>query len=284
MPTRTKGLVVFIAISFGMAWAGMFAAPLLFGLSLVNPLVQLAGIAFTPAIAAFVVRKWVTREGFADAGLRLRLREQWRLYLAAWLGPLAFAGASLAVAVAVGLWVFDPAALALLPGAPVWVSIAILLAVVVVLTPIYWGEEFGWTSYLRLRLFPERPMLSTLLTGLIWAVWHYPLAFLGYIEFDNVVLGLAVWTVSFMLQEVILTWLRMRSGSVWTASLAHAGNNMVFALLIGTALGDGHQIAGTLIGIVPCAVVAAWIVMSGRLAADRPADAPAAERVPVAVR
>jgi membrane protease YdiL (CAAX protease family) len=281
--SRTKGIVVFIAIAFGMAWAGMFAAPLLFGLSLVNPLVQLAGIAFTPAIAAFIVRKWVTREGFADAGMRPRIREHWRLYLAAWLGPLAFAAVSLAVAVAVGLWDFDPASLALIPGAPVWATIAALLVVVVVLTPIYWGEEFGWTSYLRLRLLPERPLLSTLATGLIWAIWHYPLAFMGYIEFDNVVLGLAVWTVSFMLQEVILTWLRLRSGSVWTASLAHAGNNMVFALLIGTALGDDHQIAGTLLGIVPCAVIALWLMLSGRVAADRHTAAPL-EREPVAAR
>ena len=31
-------------------------------------------VVFVPAIATFVVRKWITREGFADAGLRLNLR------------------------------------------------------------------------------------------------------------------------------------------------------------------------------------------------------------------
>ncbi|MBP2336524.1 hypothetical protein [Saccharothrix coeruleofusca] len=30
---------------------------------------------------------------------------------------------------------------------------AVLLAVPV-LTPVYWGEEFGWTGYLRQRLLP----------------------------------------------------------------------------------------------------------------------------------
>ncbi|MFC3492761.1 CPBP family glutamic-type intramembrane protease [Glycomyces rhizosphaerae] len=281
MESRTKGVIAFIAISFGLAWAGMFASVLLFGLSLVNPLVQVAGIAFTPAIAAFVVRKWVTREGFADAGMRPRLREQWRLYLAAWLGPLGFAAAALAVAVALGVWEFDAAAFALLPGVPAWASIAVLLVVVVVLTPVYWGEEFGWTSYLRLRLLPERPLMSTVLTGLIWAVWHYPLAFLGYIEFANVTLGLAIWTVSFLFQEVILSWLRMASGSVWTASLAHAGNNMVLALIVGIAVGEDRVNTGALLGLVPMVAVAAWLLLSGRLAADRPADAPL-EREPVA--
>ncbi|RRR96800.1 CPBP family intramembrane glutamic endopeptidase [Glycomyces terrestris] len=282
MTTRTKGVLVFILISFGLAWAGMFIARLGFGLSLVNPLVQLAGIAFTPAIAAFVVRKWVTREGFADAGMRPRIRRNLGLYLAAWLGPLAFAVIALALAAGLGMWEFDLSVFALLPGQPVWVSIGVLLLAVLVLTPIYWGEEYGWTSYLRLRLFPERPFASTLATGLIWAVWHYPLAFLGYIEFANVALGLAVWTVSFMFQEVILTWFRMRSGSVWAASLAHAGNNMILALLVGTALGDDSPVAHTLVGTVPMVALAAWIIFSGRLAADRAEPSEQQEPRPVA--
>lgn len=274
MTSRAKGVIAFLLLAFGLAWAGMFIARLGLGLSLVNPLVQLAGLAFTPAIAAFVVRKWVTKEGFADTGMKLRLRGNIGLYLGAWLGPLAFAAVALAAAVLFGMWEFDASAFALIPGQPVWLSLGVLMLVVIVLMPIYWGEEYGWTSYLRLRLVPERPLLSTLATGLIWAVWHYPLAFLGYIEFDNVVLGLAVWTVSFMFQEMILTWLRLRSGSVWPASLAHAGNNMVLALLIGTALGDDGAISHTLIGTVPMVALALWLLLSGRLTSDVPESAP----------
>ncbi|WP_336052769.1 hypothetical protein [Streptomyces sp. CA2R101] len=35
-------------------------------------------------------------------------------------------------------------------------------------------------------------------------------------------IGLAVWTLSFQLQEIILMWLYQRSGSVWVARLTHA--------------------------------------------------------------
>jgi membrane protease YdiL (CAAX protease family) len=279
MTSRAKGVIVFLLLAFGLAWAGMFIARLGLGLSLVNPLVQLAGLAFMPAIAAFVVRKWVTKEGFADTGMKLRLRGNVGLYLGAWLGPPAFVAVALAMAVLFGMWEFDASAFALIPGQSVWLSLGVLMLVVIVLTPIYWGEEYGWTSYLRLRLVPERPLLSTLATGLIWAVWHYPLAFLGYIEFDNVVLGLAVWTLSFMFQEMILTWLRLRSGSVWPASLAHAGNNMVLALLIGTALGDEGAISHTLIGLVPMVALALWLLLSGRLTSDVPESEPEPERI-----
>jgi membrane protease YdiL (CAAX protease family) len=64
-------------------------------------------------------------------------------------------------------------------------GIALLPVVTVVLTPVYLGEEFGWTGYLRTRAVPGRPAWSVLVTGLIWAVWHYPLAYLGYAEFDD---------------------------------------------------------------------------------------------------
>jgi hypothetical protein len=37
--------------------------------------------ALSPAIAAIIVRKWVTREGFVDAGLKPNLSKAWRYYL-----------------------------------------------------------------------------------------------------------------------------------------------------------------------------------------------------------
>jgi CAAX protease family protein len=262
--SRSKGLVSYLLISFGVTWTAWIAVGLC-GYSLANPVVQLAtGTALMPAVAAVVVRRWITREGFADAGLALRVRTAWRHYLAAWLGPLAFTGAAVGLAAALGVW--RPTVAPLdhqVPGLPWWAFLIVLMLVVPLLAPVYWGEEFGWTSYLRLRVFPGRPLAATLATGLVWAVWHYPLAFLGYIEFGNVVAGLAVWTVSFLCQEIILTWLRMRSGSIWTTSVAHAGNNMVLSLLVGTLLAEG-ALAVTAFITAPMAVAAGWILLSGR--------------------
>ncbi|WP_406076772.1 CPBP family intramembrane glutamic endopeptidase [Micromonospora sp. NBC_00858] len=153
----------------------------------------------------------------------------------------------------------------LVPGLPWWAFLAVLMLVVPLLAPLYSGEEFGWTSYLRLRILPGRPLAATLATGLIWAIWHYPLPFLGYIQFSNVALGLLVWTVSFMCQEIILSWLRLRSGSIWTTSVAHAGNNMTLSLLTGTLLGEGSDAtATTMVMTAPMVVVAGWVLLSGR--------------------
>ncbi|MGW5361026.1 CPBP family intramembrane glutamic endopeptidase [Actinopolymorpha pittospori] len=264
--SRTTGLVTYLLISFGVTWTVEITLRLL-GFSLANPLVQLLSLGWiAPAAAAFVVRRWVTREGFADAGLALRMRAAWPHYLAAWLGPLAFTAAALGLAAVLGMWQPTLAPLEeLVPGLPWWAFLAGLMLVVPLLAPLYWGEEFGWTSYLRLRIFPGRPLAATLATGLIWAIWHYPLAFLGYIEFGNVALGLLVWTVSFLCQEVILTWLRLRSGSIWTTSVAHAGNNMTLSLLTGMMWGaNTGATAGIALMTAPMVVVAGWILLSGR--------------------
>ncbi|GAB3149910.1 CPBP family intramembrane metalloprotease [Micromonospora sonneratiae] len=267
MTSQKKGLSVFLAISFGGAWSYLLLARLVFDWSLVNALVQLP-FAFAPAIAAVVVRRWVTREGFGDAGLALRLKRSWPFYLLAWLGPLLLVALTIGLAGALGLWDRDLSALdELVPGLPGWVALVALMAGVLLLTPFYWGEEFGWTSYLRLRIFVDRPLLSVTVTGLIWAVWHYPLAFLGYIEFDNVPLGLLVWTVSFLCQEMILAWLRLRSDSIWVPSLAHAGNNMVLAMLTGMLLAGGKvdEIGLILLPTVPMAAICLWLLVTGKL-------------------
>ncbi|WP_106401551.1 CPBP family intramembrane glutamic endopeptidase [Actinocorallia populi] len=264
--TTGRGVAVFLAIAFVPAWAWLLIGHFLFGLSALDPLLQLP-FAFAPAVAAFIVRRWVTGEGFADAGLALRLRASRPQYLIAWTGPFVLVAATVLVAVALGV---EAPALSeldgLASGVPGWITLPVLAVALLILTPLYGGEEFGWTGYLRPRLFPGDPHLSILTTGLIWAVWHFPLAFVGYIEFGNVAFGLASWTVSFILQEYILAWLWLRSGNIWVVSLAHAGNNMVLALLTSHLLESRTSTVELMwISIVPLAAVVGWLVATGRL-------------------
>ncbi|GIJ57086.1 CPBP family intramembrane glutamic endopeptidase [Virgisporangium aurantiacum] len=237
---RRRGLAAFLLISFGVAWGWEAVAHLVLGWSLVNPLVQLPA-GFAPAIAALVVRRWVTREGFADAGQRLRLRAAWRYYLVAWLGPLGVAAAVVGVAAATARWNPSAGPVAdLVPGVPVWTVPLLLCVLALLATVAFWGEEFGWTGYLLLRVCPGRPRRAALVAGLIAAVWHYPLALLGYAEYRHLAIGLIGWTVWIVCQEIILAWLRARSRSIWPACLAHAGNNLVLApLTTAMLLGPG---------------------------------------------
>ncbi|SHN47498.1 CPBP family intramembrane glutamic endopeptidase [Cryptosporangium aurantiacum] len=209
----TRGVRWYLILSFGLFW-GWILTMWATGVSLTNPLAQLPG-GFAPAIAAFVVRRYVTREGFADARLRLRWRAAWRYYVLAWLAPIGVLAVTVVLAVLFAG--YRPSGLGV-------VAPFVLIALVV--PPIFFGEEFGWRSYLQQRIV-ARPTVAVLVTGLIWGVWHWPLAFTGYADYDNLPLGLATWTVHTLLIGILLGWLFVRSGSVWVTCLAHGCSNLV---------------------------------------------------------
>ena len=57
-----RGIVAYLAIAFGLAWLAFLTASL--GLGSAGAFLM----PVAPAIACFVVRRWVTREGFGNAG------------------------------------------------------------------------------------------------------------------------------------------------------------------------------------------------------------------------
>ena len=104
MNQKTKGIAAFLLITFAMAWI-LWEIPLRLGMDILNPLFQYIALpgAFAPAIATIVVRKWITREGFADAGLKPNLARSWRYYLVAWLMPLFVSAIVIWLVVAFGI-------------------------------------------------------------------------------------------------------------------------------------------------------------------------------------
>lgn len=260
-------------MTFGVSWSLWFIVHRA-GYSLSDPVVQLLTAAFVPAAAAIVVRRFVTREGFADSGLWPRFRSAWRQYVVATTLPLV-----ILAFVAVAAAVTGRLATTALPlaGATTLTILASAPFLVVVAAPLYWGEEFGWTSYLRMRLFPGRPWASTLTTGIVWGVWHWPLTFTGY--FDGTDLGgtgdvavqLLLWVVLSVLLEYVLTWSFWSSGTIWTTSIVHAGNNLVVAAGTSAMLPDAGLNAGTFLmclALVPVCLVI-WVRGRGSRAAGR---------------
>jgi membrane protease YdiL (CAAX protease family) len=280
MNTRTKGIVVYLLIAFGLAWIP-WELVIRHGISVHSAMFQFASLpsAFAPAFAAFVVRKWVTREGFADAGLRLNL-SKWRYYLVGWLLPVVVVGCIVVLApllrigradfsLARGFRHILPPGTTL-PHLPnVWLVLISLLITSVFLAPISFGEEFGWRSYLQLRLFPQQPLLSAVVTGLFWSFWHFPVLLRGYAFPDNPYSGLVVFTVSAVLLSIIFGWLRLKTGSIWSTSLAHAATNAVGANMSALLFVGGASLLYVLdlgiLGWVPLGALSAWIVFTGQL-------------------
>ena len=282
LDTDKKGVAVYLLITFGLAWV-LWEIALMLGPGADSPLFQLTILpgALSPALAAVVVRKWVTREGFSDAGLRLNI-DRWRYYLAGWCLPLVAVLAIVVLAVGLGLsepdFTLDRALRQLapeeteIPSLPTGLFAILpfqLMISALVVTPILWGEEFGWRGYLQVRLMGHRPLLAAVVTGFIWALWHLPINLRGYNFPEQPMLGLLVFTVSAIMLSIIFGWLRVRTGSIWAASLGHSATNAIGASL--TLLlfwGGPNWLFVSYVGILgwlPLGALCAWIVLTGQL-------------------
>jgi uncharacterized protein len=100
------------------------------------------------------------------------------------------------------------------------------------------GEGIGWSGFLAPRLAERYGFTpAVFITGAIWATWHLPILFFSD-YFDP---GTSVWfalpgfVIELLGMSVIILWLRLRSGSVWTGALAQASlilwNQLFFAPL-----------------------------------------------------
>jgi membrane protease YdiL (CAAX protease family) len=289
MRTRTAGILSYLLIAFGGAWTVWILLWLL-GVSAIRTSLQFQLLSlpaeFAPALAAIIVRLWVGREGFADAGLKVHLRRKWRHYVFALVMPLFVVGAIVALAGLLrvdqpdfslqrALRMLSPG-LVLTPGTLMGLLLSpVILALVQ--TPILWGEEFGWRGYLQIRLLQSRPLLAAVATGGIWGVWHAPAIVLGYEQYSNVLLGLVTFPVLTVLLSILFGWLRARTGSIWSASLAHAAYNSIGGTFTGLLFLGGADF--TLVGSngilawIPLGAICAWIVFTGQL---KPETAPPA--------
>jgi membrane protease YdiL (CAAX protease family) len=236
-----RGVWWFLVLAFGLSW-GWWELVIRSGIPVLSWQFSLYAIpgGFGPAIAATIVRKWITREGFADAGLPLRIRD-WRYYLFAWLLPVGIVAAIVAQSLLLGITKPD-SSLAAAEAAGVagrsttglsrlgLLIVPQLMVVAIFATPLLWGEEFGWRGYLQPRIFADRPVAAALATGIIWAVWHFPLTLRGYNYPDHPVLGSLLFIPLCVLLAYVFGWLRRRTGSIWSSSLAHSATNSIGGL------------------------------------------------------
>ena len=288
---KKNGIGAYLLMTFLGAWGfwlvGWIIASRVFHISPSNLSFQFALLpgAFMPAIAAIIVRKWITREGFSDAGLRLNFKKNWKYYFfAGYLLPIIVLGIIIGLAVLFGishpdfslhrsfgilLPQMNPSSLRVTPALWAISMLQIMIIGIPIAALMTWGEEFGWRSYLQIRLLAERPALAAVVTGLIWGLWHYPLILLGYEHYENIDAGLLVFPVSTIMLSIIFGWLRLKTGSIWSSSIAHgATNNFGASLTFLLFVGGPNFTFVSYLGIlswIPLGALCAWILLTKQL-------------------
>ena len=290
-----RSVTLFLLLAFGLSWA--VALPLWIGDGISSPLLPVIAVLMmtTPAIAAVIVVVLVERPASRLQALGLRPLGRPRRFIGflalALALPIALVVLALVVGSLLGLYradlvgfsgfaaQLDALGVTSLPmpiGLLVAVQCAAVLAGGLINTIPALGEEIGWRGWLLPKLLPLGPVPAILISGVIWGLWHAPLVLLGY-NYPGVPGWLGVLTMIGMCTVIggVFGWLRLRSGSVWPAALAHGSFNAAagLSLLFASADLPIDTTQATILGwsgwIVPLVLVVA-LVATGQFRAVNP--------------
>ncbi|GAB3277111.1 CPBP family intramembrane glutamic endopeptidase [Parasphingorhabdus pacifica] len=261
-----RGTVSFVAIAYVPAW--LLTLPMwITGQGLLwqwAPLV-LTAMMFMPAVATFVVSKWVSPKPdlLRATGIRSPggFRSWWRYSLVAWLGPPVVMLLALLVGDLLGVYHADWTGFSGLAeqnhteviGEPETSPNTLALTEVAQVFLLGWfnvaaafGEEWGWRGYLLPNLIPLGQPGAFLVTGVLWGLWHAPVLVLGYnYPTVPVVVSFIMMVCFCTLVGVLLGWLRLVSRSVWPPAIAHgflnasAGLPLIF-VAAGNPINNAH--------------------------------------------
>jgi uncharacterized protein len=183
----------------------------------------------TPTVATLIMLLMVTREGYSKEGWKsLGLH---RLGLNVWW--IAF-GVTLLITVAASaiVWATPLASLVFPENGIVSTLIDFLIEVVLITLTVVLFEEIGMRGYLLPKLLSLGRTPALVLSGLVWATWHMPLILLTPVfPVGNKLISLPLFYGTIVAASFIFGYLRIYTGSVWPASIAHSVHNAAWGVL-----------------------------------------------------
>lgn len=91
------------------------------------------------------------------------------------------------------------------------------------------GEEIGWRGFMIWEMRKIMPFWAVgLVSGLIWAVWHWPaILFTDYNAGEgNFILQMFIFTMAIVPQGIVYAYFAFKSESLWPPVFLHASHNL----------------------------------------------------------
>lgn len=245
---KTKRILIFILWAFvPMIGTGLFLhfAGAAASQAESSPVAAMTGFLFSAGamlipLLAVVFTQLICREPVLEGvGISFRINRWW------WIGWLLIPVIALAI---LGMSLLMPGArwaadsellqlsLAQMPqGFGPWGLIAVslfsgLLAGAMLNAVFAFGEEVAWRGFL-VREFKDRKFLTaSLLIGVIWGFWHFPLILNGHNYPDHPVPGVFMMVLMCTALTPILLYFRQKSGSVIVPAVMHGTFNAVVGI------------------------------------------------------
>lgn len=97
---------------------------------------------------------------------------------------------------------------------------------------ISFGEEYGWRGFLQDQLNRMGRIRGTLLLGIIWGIWHWPVIWMGYNYPGQPIAGSLMMVGYCIFLAYLLAYAVFKSKGVWTAAYLHALNNQTLSFFM----------------------------------------------------
>lgn len=165
---------------------------------------------------------------------------EWRVRLRWWLAALLLPPGWMLLGLAIAAATDSP--IESITGGlplPVWI-LFVLRSILFTLLVVAVGEEAGWRGWMLPELQKRMsPALSTVLLGIVWGLWHYPLFVNGQFPGPQHLVFAKVGVCVFL--GILFTWLYNRSGgNLLLAVVLHTVlNNVVRVIPISEQAGIG---------------------------------------------
>lgn len=234
-------LMVFLYLHLGGKWASPWTALLMILYM------------FVPMTMALILRKGVWKEPVVQP-LGISFRLNW-WFAAAWIFPVFLGCAAFGIALLLPGIRYDPQmnaffaklaeqlppdkvaaarySIMAMPISLFWVTlIAGIISGPTVNAVAAFGEELGWRGFLQKELEPLGFWKMSAAIGVIWGLWHLPIILQGYNYSQHPVAGVFMMTAFTTLLSPIISFIRIRSGSVVATSILHGTINGVSGIAV----------------------------------------------------
>ena len=253
---RRKPILIFLGITFGLSF--LLYIPMI-GMGLGTQGGLTAVLMWCPGIAAILTSR-ICYKSLRGLGWRWG-QSRWQLL--SYFLPFVYAGVVYGLVWAFGLGRVDAETLASMGSVQGVVTLLLLATLGTGITAL--GEEIGWRGFLVPEMAKDLDWVRvSLLSGLIWLLWHTPLIlFSNYRSSTPVWFGWLCFAVMVLGISFPFTWLRLKSGSLWTGVLLHGGHNFIIQAVLDpltldtgktfyftSEFGLGLAAAGILVGLI----------------------------------
>ena len=222
--TDSTKAFLFFGIAFGLTLTASLLYPIL---GEMTPLIH----TFTPILSVLIMMLVVTRDGYSKAGwatIGLHRLGGLRYWVLALMGPLVMMG------VLYGLAWISPVGQFVVADGFSWALLATNLSTGLMMAFVFaLCEEIGFRGYALPHLMHLGSTRALLLSGLMFAIWHFPLLLLSpvYPVLGSWMIIGPILLLTLTFGGVFYGYLRLNSKSVWPPSLAHGVINTSFEWL-----------------------------------------------------